>query len=215
LERIADSNAQTSFVFVTFFIVILFMQRLTDHFFTVLNIPKETGLPDHWFGYTEEQLYDWYELIGKDGCALYKNVYRFDLFPFMEAYSIALGVIMVQCCRQAGVSTQFAMIFMLTLWFDFLETVIPAIGCEQYPERLPNIAIQIAIGSNQLKWMTMGIGMIILTALFLYGSFIKSAVETIPPEKSESAAETELETVTDSKQAKSKRKANSSKAKSN
>ena len=40
--------------------------------------------PDLRFGYTPDQLYDWYDNIGgKQGCLIYKNMYVFDLFPYM------------------------------------------------------------------------------------------------------------------------------------
>jgi hypothetical protein len=69
------------------------------------------------------------------------------------------------------VNPQIAMIFPLTMGFDFLETVVSAIGCDVYPQRLPDYLILVAIGGNVSKWICLISGLVLLTALWLYSLF--------------------------------------------
>jgi hypothetical protein len=66
------------------------------------------------------------------------------------------------------VNPQIAMIFPLTMGFDFLETVVSGIGCDVYPQRLPDYLILVAIGGNVSKWICLISGLVLLTAFWLY-----------------------------------------------
>ena len=169
LERVADSRklfaASVSVLLVSQFVISLCAERLKRF---------DAGPPpDLRFGYTPEELNAWYDALGPPGCQAYKAMYRVDLFPFMGAYAVVLGAMTVQACRQAGISPQLALVFPLAMYFDVFETAIPAYGCEIYPrQRLSDRTIWVAVGANQFKWITFAVGMVLLTALWLYSLFL-------------------------------------------
>jgi hypothetical protein len=169
LERVADNrlhfSAAVSVLLVSQFVISLCAERLKAF---------DAGPPpDLRFGYTPQELNAWYDALGTAGCQAYKAMYRADLFPYMQAYTVVLGAMMVQACRQVGITPQLALVFPLTMYFDVFETSIPAYGCEIYPgQRLSDRAIWVAVGANQFKWMSAGVGMVMLTALWLYSLFL-------------------------------------------
>jgi hypothetical protein len=134
------------------------------------NVKKlNAGLPpDMRFGYTPKELNDWFDALGRPGCEVYKAMYRWDLFPFMQAYGIVLGSLLLQAAKKTGMNPNFAMIFPLAAGLDFLETIIPAYGCEIHPHRLPEFLILVAIGANQFKWISFVSGLVLLSVLWLY-----------------------------------------------
>jgi hypothetical protein len=125
--------------------------------------------PDLRFGYTPKDLNNWYDSLGMTGRDAYKRMYQWDLVPFMQTYAVVLGSLLLQAAKRAGVNPKVAMIFFpVTMGFDFLETVIPAVGCDIYPQRLPHYLILVAVGANVSKWISFITGMVLLTVLWLY-----------------------------------------------
>lgn len=166
LERVADSrllfSASVSVLLVSQFVISLCAERLKTF---------DAGPPpDLRFGYTPDELNSWYDALGPAGCQAYKAMYRVDLFPFMQAYAVVLGAMTVQACRQVGIGPYWALVFPLAAYFDIFETAIPAYGCEIFHtgRRLSDRTIWVAIGANQFKWITFGVGMVLLTVLWLY-----------------------------------------------
>lgn len=172
LERVADSSKLMACAILVEVVSVYVMQQLLDR----LDSLEAGPCPDLRFGYTEEELYEWYDALGKEGCEIYKHVYRFDLFPYMSSYAILLGALLVQQAKEADFNTQVAMVFPFAMLFDLMETVIPACGCEIYPKRLPSYAVLVGIGANQLKWITLITGLALLSCLFVYNNLIRPFV---------------------------------------
>jgi len=126
-------------------------------------------VPDARFGFSEQDLNSWYDAIGEEGCRLYQQLAFLDLFPQVQSYAILLGGLLLQQTRQAGVTNKLALAFPMMMFFDIIETCISAYGCRIHPDRrLKSELIQAAAAANQLKWIHFGIGMVMLTLLFLY-----------------------------------------------
>jgi hypothetical protein len=168
LETVASSNK----LLFAAFLLIMFQQWLMLQMIKRISSLNVGLPPDARFGYTPQELYEWYEALGTDGRRLYKNMYTLDLFPYMETYAILGGALLYQSLDQLGLPTKISLLFPLAMWFDFLETVIPAYGCETYPNPLPYAVVQVAIGSNQLKWITFGVAMTLWSVLFVYTSLV-------------------------------------------
>lgn len=166
LERVASSNFLFSIAVIVELVSIHLMYQFVEQIKDLGRGPP----PDMRFGYTQDELYAWYEGIGEEGRKLYLSMVRFDLFPYMATYAVLLGAITLNLARQAQMPDKIALIFPIAMWFDFMETVIPGYGANLYPKRLPEFVVLVAIGGNQLKWLSFGVGMAILTALFLYTS---------------------------------------------
>lgn len=142
----------------------------------VLLDHREAGPPpDIRFGYTPDELNDWYGAIGQEGCELYKQLAMVDIFPYMESYTLVLGGLLVKVARRANVSEQVALLAPLVMMLDVVETVIPAYGCFLYPEeRLSTQLIQVSSFANQLKWIIFSFSLALLVVLFAI-SKMKSA----------------------------------------
>lgn len=147
------------------------------------QLGKDNPPPDIRFGYTSKSLNAWYDAIGEDGCKIYQQHVFVDLFPYMQSYTLVGGALLLQQLRIIGWNENIALIFPMVMLMDMIETCIPAYGCSIYPEkRLRPAYVQASASANQLKWTNFGIGMSILSILFVYNSFF-------PPKHDEAKAE--------------------------
>ena len=143
--------------------------------------------PDYRFGYTYEELYEFYDAIGEEGCVLYQRHAMVDLFPYMQSYALVGGAFLLQQLRPLKLNTKIALIFPMAMMMDMLETCIPAYGCNIYPRKLKHEAVEAAAAANKLKWTQFGIGMVLLSVLFVYNS-------VRPPAPSQTTTSSETDT---------------------
>jgi hypothetical protein len=140
------------------------------------QLPSNSPPPDFRFGYTPEALNTWYDEIGDAGCIVYRQMVAVDLFPFMQSYTMLLGGLLLQQLRLVGITDSVALLFAVAMVMDMVETYIAGYGCSIYPKRLRNEYIEVAAAGSQLKWVNLGIGMTLLSGLFVYTTFF-------PPKK--------------------------------
>jgi len=120
-------------------------------------------IPDLWFGFTSDKLYELYDKWGSLGRATYVKTALCDFFPFMPAYTIFLGSILTFAAKQAGYYTDkngrsknsvVVVAVLLILMFDWIETGILLVSCYTYPAyQLSSTVMRLASAANQMKWI--------------------------------------------------------------
>jgi len=144
--------------------------------------------PDLRFGFQEDELNAWYDALGESGRFQYLYQCAWDLFPFMESYTLLLGALLYQNAQQAGWNPAIAWIIPIGMMFDVVETSIAAYGCQAYPDVLVTINIVFSSMANQLKWLSIGTGLMLLSVLFLYNTFVASTQVATIMERSDGGA---------------------------
>lgn len=171
LQAVADSSALLSVVLV---IELFSIQRMNGLIQAVTAFGAGAP-PDTRFGYSVEELNEWMDALGEEGRETYMNMVAFDLFPYMEAYALLLGALLLQQLQQTKLDPSYALIFPVVMVCDMLETFIPAWGVKSYPEKLEPIYVEVASTANQLKWILFGAGLLLTSGLFIYNSVRPSA----------------------------------------
>ncbi|KAL7525824.1 hypothetical protein ACHAXR_001178 [Thalassiosira sp. AJA248-18] len=123
--------------------------------------------PDLWFGYDSNDIYDWLKHIGPHGRKQYLSIIAWDLLPYMEAYAIFLGSLLLNECKKANCNCDLALIFPLVMAFDVVETLTNGYAVMQYPNRIDPIIVEISSVANMSKWVSFGVGLSLLVAIFV------------------------------------------------
>jgi hypothetical protein len=127
------------------------------------------GIPDLLFGFSTQELRELYNIWGEEGCAAYIKANTIDLFPYMEAYTMILGSLLVMGARRMGWNDQIGALAAITMMLDVGETVTLRQGCVQGPpDYLSDSAVFFASVCNQIKW-TLFVG---ICATILLSSFV-------------------------------------------
>lgn len=162
LHKVANSSVTMTCVVI---LHLFAMSQMSEH---VAAMKKYGGTPDALFAYKPSQLQHWLESVGVDGCSAYQKMAAWDLFPFMESYTLLLGGLLVQQAKISGVNEKIALIFPFVMICDVIETILPAKGCRN--GKLTAVELSIASEANKFKWVCLGIGILCLTCLFLYNA---------------------------------------------
>ena len=136
-------------------------------------------LPDIQFGFTPNQLREWYTLWGEEGRQTYIETANIDLFPYMESYTICMGALLVMAARRQGWKENLAHLITATLIMDVGETTIVQHGAKFDPDYLSNTTIKIASFCNKLKWILFFICNVVMLAGFCLKPASKKAVKKV------------------------------------
>ena len=123
--------------------------------------------PDLWFGIPPRKLYDYFAGIGSEGRAAYQAMVSFDVMPCMPSYTLLLGSLLYRECKTANAPTFLVLIFPMTMIFDAIETIGCGHAAKLFPRRLKGAYLDLINLGNQLKWISLGIGCIVLSFLFV------------------------------------------------
>jgi hypothetical protein len=127
--------------------------------------------PDSEFGFSRQELQDWYDGMGQEGCESYTRAAKWDLFPFMISYMVLVGSALVYAARRARWNDAIAYIVGLTLLSDLVETGIFIRGCQVYPDPLePSVLFVVASIANQTKWVSFATAVCLVPALLMLGA---------------------------------------------
>lgn len=152
--------------------------------------------PDLWFGIPPRKLYDYFAGIGAEGRAAYLAMVSTDVMPVMPAYTLLLGSLLYRECRTANAPNFLVLIFPLTMIFDAIETIGCGHAAKLFPKRLKPTYLNLISLGNQLKWISLGIGCIILSFLFvrnLLSPPIKESSSPPPPQTTSQQSVTNTE----------------------
>ena len=169
-EKISESSLLTT--------VLILMELVSIHVMKsrIAAMDAYGGAPDVWFAYQPQQLADWLANMTDEGCVAYHRMSQWDLFPYMECYTLLLGSLLLQQARAAGLADSIAMIFPLVMIMDIIETTLPAWGCDR--RALGPHGLTIAAAANKYKWVLFGTGMCTLSVLFVYNTLVGSKPQT-------------------------------------
>ena len=143
---------------------IMFLMNRNDHLLSFGAGPP----PDLWCGYNSEQIYEWLEKIGPKGRKQYLEMVVWDLFPYMESYTILLGSVLLKECESAKRKSEVALVFPLAMMFDLVETLANGYATTQFPDRIDARVVEVSSIANQLKWVSFGVGLLMLSLLFFH-----------------------------------------------
>lgn len=123
--------------------------------------------PDLWFGVPSSKLSEYLEALGPDGRNAYElGVNNWDFFPYIPAYTILLGSLLVQQCQVAKMSTSVAWIVPWIMLCDIVESALFGYITRQYPQQVDPAVVMTASLANQLKWISFLIVCTTFIALF-------------------------------------------------
>lgn len=151
-------------------IAILFMTQRLGHLVKTFGAGHP---PDLWFGYDSDSVYSWLEKVGPNGRSCYMDMVAWDLFPYMEAYTILLGSFMLKESETAKRGEKLALIFPLAMMCDLVETVLNGYATREFPNRIDDRLVQLSSIANQIKWILFASGLLILSYLFVFNYFNK------------------------------------------
>ena len=118
--------------------------------------PDGHKVPDGRLGYTPDELNQWYDAIGVDGCRVYVRGANFDFYAIMPLYPLLLGSSLVALLLRQQVSnnksTFVVYLPLAAVAADIIETFLQRKGCVIYPLRLSDTMLSIAGNANRLKW---------------------------------------------------------------
>jgi hypothetical protein len=115
-------------------------------------------------GYTANELNLFYDTLGEAGCPMYVQIANWDLFPFMIAYTVLLGTMLVWTARRNGWTESIAYAATLICVIDGVETVIQRQGGVIFPNKLTAAQIQVASSAVCLKWILVSISIAIIVS---------------------------------------------------
>lgn len=101
------------------------------------------------------------------------DMVAWDLFPFMEAYTISLGSFMLKESETAKRGEKLALIFPLAMMCDLVETLLNGYATREFPNRIDDRLVQLSSIANQVKWILFASGLSILSYLFVSNYFNK------------------------------------------
>ncbi|CAB9496990.1 expressed unknown protein [Seminavis robusta] len=135
-----------------------------------LNLPDARML-----GYTPDELNQWYNSIGIEGCKIYIQSAHWDFMPIMVIYPVFLGSMILVLGQEAGLSENLVYVPLSSAIFDIIETYLQREGCVIFPERLPDQTIRIASLACQTKWLFLITSILTVVGLFLKGKLSTTA----------------------------------------
>ena len=136
-------------------------------------------IPDVWFGYTPNDIYDWLESIGPHGRRNYLDIMKWDFVPYMPSYMFLLGSVLCKLCESSSGGSNNAILVSswrrycipwiapLIMAFDIVETGSNYFLTVQFPKKVEVVVILSSI-ANQIKWVLFGIGIVQLVALLIH-----------------------------------------------
>jgi len=124
-----------------------------------------TACPDLRFGYTPDDIYTWMDMIGPKGRDLYQRMVRWDLFPYMESYTLLLATILWKQCQTSTKKNLYLLAYVpcLAMFCDVIETAINGYALVSFPSQVDDKLMYLSSMGNQLKWITF------LAAIFSIG----------------------------------------------
>ena len=160
--------------------------------------------PDLWFGIEPKRLYDYFAGIGAQGRLAYLQEVNWDIMPTMPAYTILLGSLLYRECKRANLPIEISYIFPITMICDAVETLTCGYAAKLFPKRLKMVYLDLGSFANQTKWVSLVLGMVFLSLLFLKNAIypVKEIVseaekpETEPEPKPEPSKKTKKATKT-------------------
>ncbi|GFH52413.1 hypothetical protein CTEN210_08889 [Chaetoceros tenuissimus] len=112
--------------------------------------------PDLRFGYTPDDIYTWMDMIGPKGRDLYQRMVHWDLFPYMESYTLLLATILWRQCQSSTKKNLSLLAYLpfLVMFCDVIETAINGYALVSFPSRVDDKLMYLSSMGNQLKWIT-------------------------------------------------------------
>mmetsp|Transcript_8714 Transcript_8714/g.10990 ORF Transcript_8714/g.10990 Transcript_8714/m.10990 type:complete len:186 (+) Transcript_8714:74-631(+) len=124
--------------------------------------------PDFRFGYKPRDFYVWLEKIGPYGRKQYLDMVMWDLFPYMECYTLLIGSLLLKECEVANRKIDMVMVMPFAMAFDVVETLLNGYVTLQFPHKVDDYMIVASSVANQLKWISLGSGALSLSLLFMH-----------------------------------------------
>lgn len=132
-------------------------------------------VPDLKFGFTPKQMHElMQEQWGQEGCQAYVDSAFLDLFPYMEAYAVIFGTLLILGARRQGWDEKVAFLGAITMIMDVGETVILRRACQlvvlvvvDEQPFLSDVWIQASSLFNQLKWVLFALSLFTIAAAFI------------------------------------------------
>lgn len=123
--------------------------------------------PDLWFGIKGSRLYDYVAGIGKEGRSAYLSMVQWDVMPTMPTYSTLLGSLTYKECKKAGLSPKWSLVFFLAVICDLIETLGCGYVAKNFPMKYKKNHLLLVSYGNQLKWISLAVGITAFALLFL------------------------------------------------
>ena len=163
VSYIADSSWRTAFVVISY----LIGQGILGWYYTPQLLAfHDWPTPDVRFGYSVQELHDYYEALGEEGCQIYIQTAKFDLCPYMILYCLSGSALTVRAARAAGNAPQLAYFLLAAMSADVLETSLQLYGCTLHPQTMHATLIHIAAFANRVKWTLGATALVILIGLW-------------------------------------------------
>eukprot|EP00980_Cylindrotheca_fusiformis_P017918 scaffold5688_cov104-Cylindrotheca_fusiformis.AAC.4 len=123
--------------------------------------------PDLWFRVPSKKLYSYLAEIGDGGREAYLDITIFDFFPYMPAYTLFFGSLLYLQCETAGISTRLSLVFVVAVMCDVIETAGFHYATKMFRTSLEQQYMIVISTANVLKWISLGIGFILLLGLII------------------------------------------------
>lgn len=164
-------------------IPLLILSKVADHFekryprivfevlagalfsiYFVSNIYISQGiimLPDEWFGFDGDDLYDFYEVLGNKLQKAYMRTAMIDFLIIMPLYFTVLGSWLYHIASKTKNDKRLSLLFAIAVIGDVFETYVLQQACLEHPVRLSDSLIALGSLGQKVKWISVGIGLLL------------------------------------------------------
>lgn len=120
-----------------------------------------TILPDEWFGFNGDDLFDFYEALGITLQKAYMRTAMIDFFIIMPLYFTVLGSWLYHIASKTKNDKRLSLLFAIAVIGDVLETYVLQQACLMHPHRLNDSLIAVGSIGQRVKWISVGIGLLL------------------------------------------------------
>ena len=121
------------------------------------------------FGYTADDVLYWLYKLGPGGREEYLRMVQWDIFPYMPAYTILLGSLLLMESERVGgqYPSELALAAPVVMVCDAVETCLNGYATKIFPQEMSKRLVLVSSVANMLKWVCFAQCLLLLAYLFV------------------------------------------------
>lgn len=122
------------------------------------------------YGYTADDVRYWLYKLGPEGREKYLRMVQWDIFPYIPAYTILLGSLLLMESEKTGgqYPCELAWAAPVIMVCDIVETSLNGYATKRFPQKISNRLVLISSVANMLKWAYFALSILLLAYLFIF-----------------------------------------------
>ena len=118
------------------------------------------------YGYTADEVRYWLYKLGPEGREKYLQMVMWDIFPYMPAYTILLGSLLLMESERGQHPSELAWAAPFVVVCDAVETCLNGYATKIFPQKMNKWLVLVSSVANMLKWVSFAASLLLLAYLF-------------------------------------------------